>query len=640
MTTRSRSWFPPLRARSGTADLVVAGIVLSVVGVMVVPLPTWLLDLLLSANLTAAVSILLITLYAPEALALAAFPTLLLLTTLVRLGLNVSSTRLILLQADAGNVIRAFGEFVVAGNYVVGAVVFFILAVIQLVVIAKGSERVAEVGARFTLDAMPGKQLAIDAELKAGLIDRDEARARRRSLDRASQFYGAMDGAMKFVKGDVIASLIITAVNIGGGLAIGTMQRDLTVSEAARVYGLLTIGDGLVTQIPALLLATAAGILVTRVSGESSTTAVGEDLAVQLSGSPRALRVAAGFVAALGFVPGLPMVPFVVLGGTLLAFSLGRATVVDPRAHAARGDALDADFVPRVVPWTIRFSPDLARVSPDDARRPGLGRATERLRELLFDELGVPVPPARLEPDGTLPGGAIMVLVRELPVSPPLTLEAAGDAERVESRLVALALPVLRRRAADFLGMSQVQRLLDRLERESPGTVRQVVPDKLSLAKLTEILRTLVAEGVSIRGLDRVLEVLAGTTNASADAGDLAENVRARLAESLTYALSAGRGELAVLTLDHALEDTIEDAVSVTPAGRFLTLAPAVARDVVAAVEAASKEHAGAVLLTRPEIRRFARRLLETRLPDLAVVSVAELAPGIALERRAVVRIA
>ena len=276
-TPASALFGAPKKQSLGIADAVLAGLVIAVVGLMVVPLPTWLLDLLLASNLASSVAILLVSLYVSDALKIAAFPTLLLLTTLIRLALNVSSTRLILLQANAGHVIEAFGQFVVRGNYVVGGVIFLILSIIQFIVIAKGSERVAEVGARFTLDAMPGKQMAIDAELRSGSIDGAEARSRRRTLARESQFYGAMDGAMKFVKGDVIASFLITLINIIGGLAIGVGQRDMEAVGALKRYGLLTIGDGLVTQIPALVIATAAGVLVTRVASEEPDTPLGEE---------------------------------------------------------------------------------------------------------------------------------------------------------------------------------------------------------------------------------------------------------------------------------------------------------------------------------------------------------------------------
>ncbi|HEX7671545.1 MAG TPA: flagellar biosynthesis protein FlhA [Polyangiaceae bacterium] len=318
----------------GGADAALAVLVVGVVGLMVVPLPTWLLDVLLASNLAISAAILLVTLYVGSALEIATFPTLLLITTLIRISLNVSSTRLILLHGDAGEVIRAFGSFVVSGNFVVGGVVYLILTIVQFVVVAKGSERVAEVGARFTLDALPGKQLAIDAELRSGSLDIAGARTRRRQLERESHFYGAMDGAVKFVKGDVVASVLIAVVNIVGGVAIGVGQRGLTLGAALERYGLLTIGDGLVCQIPALLLSVAAGILVTRVASEEPGTALGAELSLQLFGVPRALGIAALLVLGLAVVPGLPAVPFLVIGVVL-----GVAARAGHRAHARRDSA-------------------------------------------------------------------------------------------------------------------------------------------------------------------------------------------------------------------------------------------------------------------------------------------------------------
>src|SRR5450755_865396 len=343
------------KARFGIADAVLAGLVIAVVGLMVVPLPTWLLDLLIASNLAGSVVILLVSLYVSEALKIGSFPTLLLITTLIRLALNVSSTRLILLQADAGEVIRAFGTFVVRGNYVVGAVIFLILTIIQFIVIAKGSERVAEVGARFALDAMPGKQMAIDAELRSGAIDGAEARIRRRSLVRESQFYGAMDGAMKFVKGDVIASLLITLVNILGGLAIGVGQKGLEPVAALKRYGLLTIGDGLVTQIPALVIATGAGVLVTRVASEEADTPLGAELANQLFSQPQALRIGGFFVLLLALVPGLPTLPFLAIGALLFLGSRARTktlrstkerALTEPAPRRTSSGDTDLRFVP------------------------------------------------------------------------------------------------------------------------------------------------------------------------------------------------------------------------------------------------------------------------------------------------------
>jgi len=367
------------------ADAALAALVLLVVGMMIVPLPTTLLDILIASNISLAVLMLLTAIYISGGLSFTAFPTVLLITTLYRLALNVSSTRLILLQADAGHVIFAFGNFVVRGNYVVGGVVFLILTLIQFLVIAKGSERVAEVGARFTLDAMPGKQMSIDAELRAGSLSQEEARKKRSDLQRESQFYGAMDGAMKFVKGDAIAGIVITIVNILGGLAIGVGQRGMSALDALQTYGLLTIGDGLVSQIPSLLISTAAGLVVTRVASEDEGGSLGGDVAKQIFGDRRALGIAALFLLALAVVPGLPALPFLVLSGTfgVLAYRLGgpilpaeTAVAAVAKQEAARETQARKAMVPLMVPVAIDLGDALADEMLDDAA-PGRASAAQ-----------------------------------------------------------------------------------------------------------------------------------------------------------------------------------------------------------------------------------------------------------------------
>jgi type III secretion protein V len=636
----------------GAADAALAALVVGVVGLMVVPLPTRLLDLLIASNLAFSVVLLLVALYASDALKIAAFPTVLLITTLVRLALNVSATRLILLQADAGEVIRAFGNFVVRGNYIVGGVVFAILTIIQFVVIAKGSERVAEVGARFTLDAMPGKQMAIDAELRSGTIDGAQARARRHALARESQFYGAMDGAMKFVKGDVIASLLITVVNLGAGLAVGVLQRDLEPAAALKRYGLLTIGDGLVSQIPSLVIATAAGVLVTRVASEESDTSLGSELARQLFAQPQALRVGAVFALLLGIVPGLPALPFFVIGGLLFAASraqnlAARASREAPVAEPVQrppGEAAAPRFVPVVVPWSLDVSADLAPLLEDDLRggalkRPGLRSAAAALRELVFRELGVPLPPARVAVVAELPPRHLVLSLQELPARVLEFPAALVDAEAAE-HVVAQALPILRQRAADFLGIAETQSLLDQLEQIAPATVRQVVPKPISVTQLADVLRRLVEERQSVRDLKGVLEALALVGHAERDALNLAEFVRSQQRRNITHSLTRGRSELGVLLLDALLEDTIRGAVSRTPAGSFLTLAPAAGRDIVTAVRRALAPlgNEQPPLLTQPDIRRFVRKLLELDFPELRVVSYAELLPEITIKPLATAR--
>jgi type III secretion protein V len=630
----------------GAADIVLAALVIVVVGLMIVPLPTWTLDLLIATNLSAAIAILLVVLYVPDAIGIATFPTLLLLTTLFRLSLNVASTRLILLQANAGEVIKAFGTFVVRGNYVVGAVVFLVLTLIQFIVIAKGSERVAEVGARFALDAMPGKQMAIDAELRGGTLDGNEARRRRRLLQRESQFYGAMDGAMKFVKGDVIASLVILVVNILGGLAIGVGMKGMPVVDALKRYGLLTIGDGLVTQIPALVLSTAAGVLVTRVASEEADTPLGEELARQLLGVPRAIQVAGVFVVLLAAVPGLPTAPFLVLGVALLLVGRARARAKSVEEHRAateptpkdraRSGAREPAFVPLVVPWSIDVSEDLEPLldaEPDGLRAMALG-----LREHVFAELGVPLPAPRVRARAELGARMVVVSLHEVPakiLGIPPEVKEDGVVAWVRER----TLELLGARAADFLGLAEVQRLLDELEQFAPATVRNVVPKPVSLVLLADVLRRLVEERLGVRDLRGILESLSAVATTEKDPLNLTEYVRSQMRRTITFRLTAGTGQLDVVLLDPLLEDTIRRAVTRTAAGAFLTLAPQAGRDVLHSIRRAlASVPAGAgggepvVILTQPDIRRFVRKLIEAELPDVWVVSFAELLPEVALK--------
>ena len=514
------------------ADLVLAAVVVATVAMMVVPLPTPLLDLLLSANIAAAVTLLLVSLYVGDALKFATFPTLLLLTTLFRLALEISATRLILLRADAGEVIHAFGNFVVAGNLVVGAVVFMILTIVQFVVISKGAERVAEVAARFTLDAMPGKQMSIDAELRAGHVDHAEARRRRAALTRESQLFGAMDGAMKFVKGDAIAGIIVLGVNVVGGLVIGVFQRGLEPADAARVYTILTIGEGLVAQIPALLISTAAGIIVTRVASEDEGGAshLGRDIGRQVLAQPKALAVAAGLLALLAVVPGLPAAPFLVL-----AAALGAIAWWVLRAPSAAEDEESGDFAPSgpasgasespspmLTPIVVEVGAALA-----DALGAGafMATAVPRLRDQLFAELGLPLPTMRLRSvaDG-LATGAFVIRLNEVPLGRGelAPAELAGAADRVADEILTL----MRRYGHELVGVQETQALLDGLERTHPALVREVVPKLVSPVVLTDVLRRLVEEGVSLRNLPDVLGALADWAPREHDRG--AGRARAR----------------------------------------------------------------------------------------------------------------
>ncbi|QDE89403.1 EscV/YscV/HrcV family type III secretion system export apparatus protein [Myxococcus xanthus] len=421
------------------SDIVLAVVVVAIVGMMIVPLPTLLLDVLLTLNISISVVLLLVSLYVPAALHLSVFPTLLLITTMFRLALTISTTRLILLTGDPGEVVVAFGNFVVQGNFVVGAILFIILVIVNFIVISKGSERVAEVAARFTLDAMPGKQMSIDADLRAGSIDQDQGKKKRRDLERESQLFGAMDGAMKFVKGDAIASIIITVVNIVGGLIIGVTQKGMSAGDAAQKYTLLTIGDGLVGMIPAILVSTCAGIIVTRVAGEEEGNHLGMDMGSQLTAYPKAIAIAAGMLIVLGLVPGLPKIPFFLLGigaglgawsmlkkqkqaveaedaGPAMETDLGTPMASEP----APKEALNPDselFIPVVTPIVLEVSDAL--VPFVDSRQDNgkfLFELIPFMRDGLFVELGVRFPGVRARGNGSLPPGAYQIQINEVPV--------------------------------------------------------------------------------------------------------------------------------------------------------------------------------------------------------------------------------
>jgi len=630
------------------ADLALAALVVSIVGMMIVPLPTPLLDLLISVNIAAAVTLLLVAIYVSDALKIATFPTLLLLTTLFRLALEVSATRLILLHADAGQVIRAFGNFVVAGNLVVGAVIFLILTMIQFLVISKGAERVAEVAARFTLDAMPGKQMSIDAELRAGHIDHNEARRRRAALARESQLFGSMDGAMKFVKGDAIAGIVVLAVNIVGGLIIGILQRGMDAGTAARTYTVLTIGEGLVAQIPALVISTSAGIIVTRVASEEEGGQLGRDIGLQIMAQPKAIAIAAGLLGLLAIVPGLPTIPFLTLGLILGAVAwrllrgpvgaAGGATVgaAAPVGGTARLGATratpeeDSALSPVLTPVAVEVAAELgARLGPN-AGSPGLF-ATEivpRLRERLFAELGLPLPAVRLRAGVAGLGPTAFVLrLNEVPLRRGEILE--GTEATAGAQLGDEVLALLRHHGHELFGMDEAQALLDALERTHPTLVREVVPKLVPLVLMTDILRRLLEEGISLRNLRDILGALAEWAPHERDPVALTEHVRGALRRVITYRYAGDSGVLAAYLLDPMIEDTIRDSVQKTATGNYLALEPQLSRDIVNAVGRAVGPGAGtgAVLITGAEIRRYVRRLIETEHPDLAVLSFQELAP-------------
>jgi type III secretion protein V len=650
-----------LRRTSGGA-FALAGFVVAVVAMMIVPLPTPLLDVLLTLNLAISVALLLVSVYSAHTLELSTFPTLLVLTTLFRLSLNVSTVRLILLQADAGRVIHAFGSFVVRGDYVVGLAVFLILTIVQYVVIARGAERVAEVAARFSLDAMPGQQLAIDAELRAGALDAAEARVRRASLQREAQLYGALDGAMRFVKGDAIASTIILGISLAGGLVIGVVQRGMPLGGAARLYTLLTIGDGLVSQLPALLLSTAAGLVVTRVASDQAGSSLGPDLERQLL-RPRALGATALLLGALALVPGLPLWPFAVVASA----AGGLALYARRRRIAAPVSMPSLPQVP--APLQVAIAPQLA---------PPLGGAEQldaRLRQVaahLADELGLVIPAVEVLIDARLPLRGWEVRLRgvplrrgqhpdgrlladvgpaalppDLPAEPaehPATgalaswvpLSAAEQLKRSGLTLldgadcISAALEAaLRSSSPELLGVDETQRLLDGLAAKYPALVREVIPRRIDPGGLAELLRRLLAEELPIRDLRDVLEAVARQKDGEKDPILLTERVRAALARQITHR-HARDGHVEALVLDAQAEEAVRGAIR--PDGQ-LALEADFAEALLAAVRRELETQRGAVLLTSGDLRRHVRRLVAAEHPRLPVLAFHELLPDVEVDR-------
>jgi type III secretion protein V len=567
-------------------EVAIAALVIAVVVMLIVPLPRPLLDGLLTLNIGVAVALLMAALFTSRPMSFQSFPTLLVVTTLFRVGLEVSTTRLVLADADAGSVVHAFGSSVVAANLVVGLVVFAVITIVQLIVVARGAERVAEVAARFALDAMPGKQMAIDAELRAGSIDPETARRRRGELERESQLYGAMDGAMRFVKGDAIAAIVIVIVNLVGGLVIGVGSRGMTAAQAVKTYSLLSIGAGLVAQIPSLLVAVASGMLVTRVAS-TGDAALGADLPRQLS--PRVLAGVAILLIGLALVPGLPLAPFAVLGAVAAVAAVlaarsqpAPATLDEPGADAVRGPRLSITApAPRQL--------DLAGLRADVAKR-----------------TGVVLPPL------SLGKGELVVSIDGTPVAWPAS----------PSELAA----VLAGLVPELLGVDRVAALVEKTAAHSPVLVREVVPKLVTLPALTEVVRQLAREQVPVDDLGGVLEAIA-LAPSTKDHAALVEHVRGHLRRQIS-ARWAPRGQLAVYTVDAMIEDAVRGAIDRRDGTQILALEPAIAQDIVAAVR--GKLSAG-VILVSGDIRRHLRSLLEPELPDVAVLAAHELAPGTAV---------
>jgi flagellar biosynthesis protein FlhA len=666
-------------------DIVIAAVVVGIVVMMVVPLPTALLDVLLTLNISAALAIVLATMYTTEPLQFSIFPSLLLVATLFRLALNISSTRLILLHGDAGHVIKSFGEFVVGGNVVVGLIVFMILIVIQFVVITNGAGRVAEVAARFTLDALPGKQMAIDADLNAGVITDEEAKRRRDAIAKEADFYGAMDGASKFVKGDAIAAVVIVAINLLGGLAIGVVQRGMGLSEAVSHFSLLTVGEGLVAQIPALLISTATGIIVTRAAGESN---LGHDLARQVLAQPRALMITGIVVLVLGLTPGLPKIPFFLIGGGVVGLSLmlrrGREQEEAARraeeetALATRPkepenvaallplDPLELEIGYGLIPLVDESEGGdlLARVAMvrrQMATELGLSLAPIRIRdnvqlgshEYAIKIRGVVVATAGVEPGQLLaidPGTAQGPLEGIRTVEPAFGLPAVwiGEAQRetaelggytvvdATSLIVTHLSEVIRGNAADLLGRQDTRALLDAHKERFPAPVEELVPDLMSVGEVQRVLQGLLREGVPIRDLGTILETLGDKAKLTKDIPILVEYCRQALARTICRRYVDDGGTLRAITLDPALDREISESVARTEEGATVSMDPARVSTLLERLKEQVDAVQGAgippVVLCSGACRRHLKALSTHLLPGLTVLSYHEILPNVRIE--------
>jgi len=683
---QSRNILSIIASRS---DIVLALAVVGIIGVLIVPMPAPLLDFALAFNITFSLIVLLTTLYVKHPLDLSVFPSMLLIVTLFRLALNVAATRMILGEGFAGDVINSFGNFVVQGNYVVGFIVFLILVIIQFVVITKGAGRVSEVAARFTLDAMPGKQMAIDADLNAGVINEEEARRRRLEISREADFYGAMDGASKFVRGDAIAGVLITLINVIGGFLIGVAIKGHSMTEALRTYTLLSIGDGLVTQIPALLVSVASGIIVTRAA---STTPMGMDMAVQLTRQPRAILVAAGVLIVFGFVPGMPTLTFTTLGIAIGGVGYVMQDVQKRRLATAHEESRKKSEKPAPEPRTE----DLLKVDTlgleigygliplVDSGNGNLLSRIGGIRKQLASELGVIVPPIRIRDNVALKPNEYQIKIKGVKVAggelmldhlmainpgfvdeqldgyqttePAFGLNATwiipNFREVAEAKRFTVVEPsavcathlteVIRSAAAELLTRQDVQNLVGTVKEDYPALVDSTIPEVVSLGVLQKVLQGLLRERIPVRDLSSIVEVLADYVPLTKETDVLTEYVRMGLKRQITELYKDQQGRVQVFTMDPALEQTLTDGVQNTKQGLMLVIDPAMSEAILKRmtpfIDLLQTSGLTAVCLVSPNIRLGLRRLVETAHPGVAVISYNELLPDVQLISRGVVR--
>jgi type III secretion protein V len=670
---------PPAKGLARHTDLVLAGMVVAVIVMMALPLPPWSLDMLVALNIAIGVVILLVALFIPSPLAFSTFPSVLLITTLFRISLSVATTRQILLHAHAGDIIAAFGKLVVGGSLVVGIVVFLIITIVQFIVIAKGAERVAEVGARFTLDALPGKQMSIDADVRAGLITQAEAVVRRNALIKESQFYGAMDGAMKFVKGDAIAGIVIVLVNLLGGITIGTLSMDMSFGAAIQKFSILTIGDGLVTQIPALFLSIAAGIAITRNEPDGAAH-LGEQIGRQLGSQPRALMLGAGVMALFALVPGFPTFTFLGLAVIVASLSVllvrsGKAgveakTQIEVIAAAREGESvpmlLQKDTGAMAIPAAFRL--DLSESLVQQVGAQELNSALARERTRLKDQFGIPFPGLDLSIATTLAPHSFSISVQGLIdttiVVPPdavlaipkansaaldtlQALEGDVPAQLAPAKWVAASMEdavkeagfatlstagviaravilVVQKSPAAVLGVQEVRQMLRDIEWRFPDLVKEAQA-VMPLPRLADLMTALAREQTPLIDLPGLLQAIVTNTAASANSGELYEKARLALARGIVARqLSDGQTRLAVVEIDPEFEATLRSAVTERPDGSVLTLEPATAEAARKALRSSFKAIESKnvqTLVIAGDLRRAVSRLFRGSLPDIRFVS-------------------
>lgn len=663
-------------------DLVLVAFLVLAIFMMILPLPTALVDALIGLNLSVTVLLLMVGVYLKEPLHFSTLPSVILIATLFRLSLSITTTRLILVDADAGQIVETFGSFVVSGNIIVGMVVFLIITVVQFVVVTKGSERIAEVSARFSLDALPGKQMSIDSDMRAGLVDIHEARRRRRHLEKESQFYGSMDGAMKFVKGDAIAGIIIILVNLIGGISVGTLQNGMTMGEAAAVYTLLTVGDGLVSQIPALFMAITAGTIVTRVTSEDSKN-LGADIGSQLVAEPNSLRLAAVVLLFFAFIPGFPTIVFLVLSGTFAAAGIGfwlRDRRLAAESLAALGQLTATEREGGIAlgpsaPAAIIISRDIEHL----VSRRRFDQGVQELRDTLFERFGVPFPKAQLLVDPNLAADQFRIVIEDIPVADgefsaenlvvtddPINLElmdlaftegkampglpkpiivsrgAKLDLERAQASflepvdvLVHMLGDSLSRYADRFLGIQETRSLLAAMERDYGDLVSEAIKI-VPLQKLAEVLRRLVEEGVSIRNMRIVLEGVIEWGQKEKDVAMLAEYVRGELKRQISHTHANKQHVIPAFLIEQDTETMVRDAIRHTSVGSYLALDNDVSQRLLDKIRTEvgdiSSHAITPVILTSIDIRRFVRNLLVGNDVDLPVLSYQDLANEVTVQ--------